>query len=504
MKAPSGRRVDPSAAHLIVEHEFDDQYVVKLHVDRVIQHEVETIYNNGHPLPPGELMRFNRESGELTIFPLITYSSPRLYRRKYEHIREITLEFDPSILTENLGRDDAEAILEHLPSGLIRQFEYGLGVVRELRPMIDTIEQIKGITGIKISKLEPTGQSGNIYTINEDDFRSFASAMNAISRKYLQDSLRDRRLMAHNELLHKLAPSVHAYKERPYEPGTVFKMLGGTRASEAVLKGRDRKAILSTVATNAESIAKRDPKEFIQLQKDIEVVSLDRLIDAMGRYICRNVREAKWQELLEANPFLLSMLFGQPIVRLQAGAYVGGQTLAGDGTKIADFLNQHAYSYNASIVELKRSGTPLLAASDYRPGVFGPHSNLTATVTQVLDQRLKLLNEVASIKHRSRIHDLETYAVDCVIVAGLFPTEANRIASFEMYRSQLKDIRIITFDELLEKIKLLREQLSGIRYEGSDDDDEEELEGEDEMELSDAVHPDDYDIFFDDDGPISQ
>jgi chorismate mutase len=301
-------------------------------------------------------------------------------------------------------------------------------------------------------------------------------------------------------MLHNLDPDTHSYKERPYEPGTMFKMVGGTRANQTVLKGKDRKALLSAVAANANAIAQRDPQEFVQLQKDIEVVSLDRLIDSMGRYIKRNVKEADWQKLLEVNPFLLSMLFGQPIVMLQAGASVGGTTLAGPGNKIADFLTQHSQSYNASIVELKRAGMDLLLASDYNLGVFAPSSDLTKAVVQVLDQRLKLANEVAGIKHRSRIHNLETYAVDCVIVAGTFPTKPDRMASFEMYRSQLKDVRIITYDELLERVKTLREQLSGERYEGNEDD-EDDFPDSETIERRPSSYSD-FDPLFDDSDAI--
>ncbi len=43
------------------------------------------------------------------------------------------------------------------------------------------------------------------------------------------------------------------------------------------------------------------------------------------------------------------------------------------------------------------------------------------------------------------------HAVDCVVVAGRKPIDAERLASFEMYRTSLKDVRIYTFDEVLLK-----------------------------------------------------
>jgi len=222
-------------------------------------------------------------------------------------------------------------------------------------------------------------------------------------------------------------------------------------------------SVLNAVAANAEAIAARDPKEFMQLQKDIEVVSLDRLIASFEVRIRRNSVESVWQRLLELNPFLLCMLFGQPIVILRPSASVGGQTIGGGGTKITDFLAANLLTRNAALVEIKRPKTPLLA-SEYRGGVYPPSRDLMASVTQILDQRLKLLTNIAQTRYNSKINDLDVSAVECVVVAGLTPDGDDLISSFELIRRQFKDVRVITFDELLEKLKLLRELLTGERY----------------------------------------
>ena len=50
--------------------------------------------------------------------------------------------------------------------------------------------------------------------------------------------------------------------------------------------------------------------------------------------------------------------------------------------------------------------------------------------------------------------------MDCVVVAGRKPTDAERLASFEIYRTSLKDVRIYTFDEVLLKLRALRDYLA--------------------------------------------
>lgn len=254
------------------------------------------------------------------------------------------------------------------------------------------------------------------------------------------------------------------------------------------LRGKDRVSVLNAIAGNANAIAKRDPREFVQLQKDIEIVGLDKLIDAVDSHIGRNSAESVWQTLLELNPFILSMLFGQPIVLLQAGASVGGQTLSGSGTKIADFLAKNALSHNAVLVELKRPNTALLAHTEYRGGVFGPSKELMGAVTQVLDQRVKLTTNIAYTLYNSKINNLDVSAIECVVVAGTMPSEEATIRSFELIRNSFKDVRIITFDEMLERLQILRELLAGERYVSQTDD-----EPEDAFDIFDSFEDEDED-----------
>lgn len=58
-----------------------------------------------------------------------------------------------------------------------------------------------------------------------------------------------------------------------------------------------------------------------------------------------------------------------------------------------------------------------------------------------------------------------------------------------------KDVRVITFDELLEMLKMLRESLTGKRYVSEIDDDETDWSDiiEEDLERDDPEGPDDED-----------
>lgn len=436
-----------------------------IQVDKRLHDAVVRMRGISQPIPPRRLFTVDFNTKRIGIFPLITYHSEHLYEPKYKNIRSIW--FDLTSYENDQRPTDGEGaakfLADHLPAGFIKDIEYGLGVTKEMRPLIYAVEKIEGIDGLYITKHGSTGKNNNYFHFTEPEYNTVRSMFGRIARIHQTESLRERHLLAHNEVLHKAMPNNFPLEVRPYEPGTIFKLIGGTNAAPPILKGKDRVAILEAVKNNAGAIAARDPKEFVQLQKDIELVSLDRLIDAFERKLDRNRNEAEWQHLFEINPFILSMLFGYPLVVIQPSAAVGGGTLTGSGTKIADFLSKNSSTHNAALVEIKRPDTALFG-TEYRSGVWAPAPSLMGAVVQVLDQRQKFVTNIANIKHTSRLPDLEAYAVDCVLVAGRTPQTPDKISSFELIRSQFKDVRIVTFDDLLGKLILLREMLTGERY----------------------------------------
>ena len=488
--APSGRNTIGEARFIVTE--VGSTYEVTINAPLALSRGVGAQWFEGRAPNPKIALRIDLGAGTLSIFPQVMYFSQYLYEQKYRQITEIQVDLEGQYEAID-GHDDVVEVLRLLSSGFIKDPAYGLGVVMEMRPLIKAIEEVKGVTRLVIGAFETTRIEHNTFYMDADEFRAIRSGMSRIASHHQKESLSERELMAHNSTIHRVLPNEYPYKEQAYKAGTVFKLLGGNSAVK--LRGQDRVGVLKAIADNASEIADRDPKEFVQLQKDIEIVGLDRLIASVGRHIKRNSAEAKWQELLELNPFLLSMLFGQPVVILRPSANVGGATVAGDGSKIADFLMSNPLSQNAALVELKTPKASLLGAKDYRTNVYPPHREIMGAVVQILDQRLKLLTNIGQLKladKRKRIADLEVSSVDCVIVAGRSPTDPYEISSFELIRTQFKDVRIITFDELLERVQLLRVLLSGERYVSDVEDDPydfgDDFNVDDEIELGAYGH----------------
>lgn len=97
----------------------------------------------------------------------------------------------------------------------------------------------------------------------------------------------------------------------------------------------------------------------------------------------------------------------------------------------------------------------------YRGDLHGPHRDLTAAMAQVLDQRAQLLHHFAAKKSQDKaLADAHVSSVNCIVVVGTLPTDAAQIRSLDLFRHSSKDVSVVTFDELLEKLKELHRLMS--------------------------------------------
>jgi hypothetical protein len=70
---------------------------------------------------------------------------------------------------------------------------------------------------------------------------------------------------------------------------------------------------------------------------------------------------------------------------------------------------------------------------------------------------MTLTKEYYALVKKSK-HDFEVFNPPCLVLAGNIEEElidSDKRKSFELFRNGLKDIEIITFDELFTKVKML-------------------------------------------------
>jgi hypothetical protein len=174
-----------------------------------------------------------------------------------------------------------------------------------------------------------------------------------------------------------------------------------------------------------------------------------------------NGSEEFWQSLLASQSFVLEQVFSLPIVVIEDKAYVGGKTITNSGGHVADFLVKNSVTDAVGLIEIKTPKAPLLGAQ-YRSGIYNISSELSGAVQQVLAYRASLAEE----RHQLLRHypNLGPISPRCLVIighAGVELCDSGKRQAFEMYRAQLKDVEVITYDEVFFRTQRLVAVLEG-------------------------------------------
>ena len=172
--------------------------------------------------------------------------------------------------------------------------------------------------------------------------------------------------------------------------------------------------------------------------------------------------EKKWQKYLKDNAWIFSSIFAQPVILYQDEAYAGGKSIDNKNGKYTDFLIKNSLSDNVAFFEIKTHKTKLLEDKAYRGNdVFSTKKELAGCINQVLNQRDRFQKSYAILKMESE-EEFESFNSACfVLVGSLEDLNKKQKYSFELFRSNNRDVEIITFDEIRKKIEILRSLISG-------------------------------------------
>ncbi len=84
--------------------------------------------------------------------------------------------------------------------------------------------------------------------------------------------------------------------------------------------------------------------------------------------------------------------------------------------------------------------------------IYSISSKLTGGINEVLNQKNIFIQKKNSLEENEKIHS----NFKCIFIGGSISSlTVGQRKSFELYRSSLSNVEIITFDELFERIKSL-------------------------------------------------
>ena len=79
----------------------------------------------------------------------------------------------------------------------------------------------------------------------------------------------------------------------------------------------------------------------------------------------------------------------------------------------------------------------------------------------MLDQRAELTVDFHASVRNPGTEETHVGHVHCLVVAGRDPGSADKRRSLDLFRTATKDVAVVTFDELLEKLKAINQLMSG-------------------------------------------
>ena len=409
----------------------------------------------------------------LTISPIDTrWRIETFLQPKYAQIRKLTLDgqhfidlpFNPreALAVDNglpTDQDEVMMVLEELPSSFVKDYEYGLGFSGDFRLLPSIIEELTDASEILISDKHQTGfiTGSDTFVIYSGDFDQIRKMLQRISRNGQNAFRTVKHASVHNALAQKLGlPEVEiSYGRSPLRRKFTQAAIGGGPA----LSRSDQSVLMNAVSKHAKSIVDEQPDKLVRLQRDVELVTLDALILRFEAMIEKSLDEAQWQDFLNENRFLLGMTFGYPVILVQDQASVGGHKLSGSGDKITDFMMKNPLTNNVGIIEIKKPNSSLLYKRGYRGEVFAASRELSGAINQVIDQKHNLVSRFVQKMDDSGIYDIASYSIKCCLIIGKVPKDERQRRSFEYIRGNSKDVEIITFDEMLAKMRTIKEFL---------------------------------------------
>ena len=257
------------------------------------------------------------------------------------------------------------------------------------------------------------------------------------------------------------APRSRALRSLVLNEGQFQKALQDDELASALLRG-----LISWLSGNERAVAaaRLDGISLEQLQQFDAVLGLARL-----QRFCRdldenenNADESYWQKTLESNGWVIAQVYAVPIMLIQSQVYVGGKLITNRQGNTADFLYRNDISGNVVLVEIKTPVSALLGAL-YRNNVVNVSDELSGGLLQILNARQSLIENYSALATEA-VGSRRPLSPRGLLIVGSgtqLRTHEQR-ASFELFRSNQREIEIVTFDELRRKIDLMIELLQNV------------------------------------------
>lgn len=416
-----------------------DKYASQIEIDEN-EEKVDCFYLDSISKKKKLLAEIDFQTNISKIYPIYTYEdSPKYLDSKYD-LNELVFEGYKTEISKTSENMDG---IYGLPKGFIKTLHYGLGLEKKYKVIITTLLKYHAdCERIILSKSRKTGIEKKDLIINDTDFDKIRRGIDRNHDLFQREATIAKESFIYDNVLNFTNPEKYPK-----------------------LKIKPRKEVIYKVLRNTDfkNLSKNDKQSLSRLKDNTDLSYLSILTNEFEQKLIHNHLEATYQSFFEENPLLLTMIAGSPYVQFKNQAYVGGKSFDNHNGQYPDFLQKHKITNNTFIVEIKTPQSLLLEKRPYRKtGVYSASKDLSGSISQILTQKYQLETDIASLMKNADDRDVEAYNVQGLIIIGRLSSleEKAMKRSFELYRNNQKNLRIITYDECLEQLKSFIELLS--------------------------------------------
>jgi hypothetical protein len=213
--------------------------------------------------------------------------------------------------------------------------------------------------------------------------------------------------------------------------------------------------IVKTQLTKSDVIALAYRKDQLRIFKNL--LSDQVFFEKRKRERGKKKDEDVWQEYFESNPWIfgygLNFIFTSHLDNKKLEQITSGHSFFQGGKRVDALLKTLGFINSLCFVEIKTHRTPLLAqGKPYRIECWSVSNELAGSIAQVQKTVQKAISEINLYNPKSYIviGTLEEFSTG----AGI---NEQKFSSFEIFRRNLVNPEILTFDELYERARFIVE-----------------------------------------------
>jgi len=409
-------------------------------------------FTNNMAIKKGEYLNRSLKSKEIFFFKDqkegINVLSREVYKKKP---LEIHFPFDRggSPKYKYIHSIEFHHISPSLIGGVYKAVNFGLGFTRNLSPIVYRLEKYPSINRIIISSKLESKITRTTATFSTTDLSGIFQTIKPLKEVQSEELKR-----VSNNTLSDVFPDKIKRSAKAYKKGELSLFLKDKKVTPDKLSDGDVKNLVEIIPSQI-----KEEKVFYQAEEKINFIKLQKVKDDFRKLVEQKTDTKKLEERCQSfftgNHWILSNILSMPVVLLGSKVYVGGKSFSNKGGREADFLFKNKLTKNVFIIEIK---TPLKKIIDtgvpYRkPDVFSIGKEVTGGLVQALDQKDNLQKEFYILAKGGEFLSFNPKVV--LIIGNLKSLNKKQLKSFELFRNNIKDVEIITYDELLKRTDLI-------------------------------------------------